>query len=602
MAKARDSGLPTMTSPVDLVQGGKGLLVFFPLYVRGESSGFILAVFRTQEWLDYVFGPADSRAPAADFKAAAYIDGQAVYEESGWAALAKNEYGISSKASILDHVVDVRVRPTEAFEASNESPMPWLALAFGGIVSLLIALGLRLYQRSSLETSRAQTAGRALKSEMEERKKLYDELQSTLLRIEWATRSARMGVWTWDLATGRLTWNERMFELYDIPPDVAPTYSTWRNAVHPEDQDTAAELLRRAVAGKATFDTEFRCLLSDGSIRYIKAAARVERDAEGKPRSMSGLNWDVSEAKRAETALKESEERVRLLLDSTGEAIYGIDLNGDCSFANPACARLLGYAGAEALLGKNMHRLIHHSYAGGAPMPVEECRIYKAYREGKPMHVEDEVLWRADGSSFPAEYWSYPQIARGSISGAVVTFVDITQRRQAEETIKHMATHDSLTDLPRMPLCRDRLEMAINAARRNEAMVGVIFLDLDGFKGVNDGYGHEAGDEVLREVARRMRSVLRDTDTVARIGGDEFLLIAAELRSVDNAAEIARKLIARIGEPIALQELRLRVGASLGIALYPGDADTVDELVRLSDQAMYEAKRGGKSGFRFASH
>ena len=148
------------------------------------------------------------------------------------------------------------------------------------------------------------------------------------------------------------------------------------------------------------------------------------------------IKEDVTEYIRTEAALKKSEAQVRLILDSVGEAIYGIDLDGNCTFANPACARILGYKDAAELLGRNMHALIHHSHADGRHMPVETCRIYNAYRANKGEHVDDEVLWRADGSSFPAEYWSFPQTENGKVVGAVVAFVDTTARRE-EEAARH---------------------------------------------------------------------------------------------------------------------------------------------------------------------
>lgn len=149
--------------------------------------------------------------------------------------------------------------------------------------------------------------------------------------------------------------------------------------------------------------------------------------------------------------LRASEERGLLLLNSAAEAIYGVDLDGNCTFANPSCLRMLGYTDPAQLLGKNMHRLIHHSYPDGRPMPAEECRIYKAFHEGKGIHVETEILWRADGSSFPTEFWSHPQIVDGERTGAVVTFNDITERKKAEEIVSNAAkewatTFDSMPE------------------------------------------------------------------------------------------------------------------------------------------------------------
>ncbi len=155
-------------------------------------------------------------------------------------------------------------------------------------------------------------------------------------------------------------------------------------------------------------------------------------DSGGKVAGLIGVILDITERKRFEESLKQSEERVRLLLNSTAEGIYGIDLQGNCTFANPSCLNMLGYTDLDQVLGQNMHNLIHHSYPDGSPLNVEDCHIYRAFREGRGMHRDDEVLWRADGASFPAEYWSHPQIVKGEVAGVVVTFTDITERKQAE--------------------------------------------------------------------------------------------------------------------------------------------------------------------------
>ncbi len=158
------------------------------------------------------------------------------------------------------------------------------------------------------------------------------------------------------------------------------------------------------------------------------------RDHQGTLVFVFGM--DLTEQKRAERALRERDELVRLLLNSTGEGIYGVDLQGNCTFANPACARLLGFEDDSHLLGKQMHDLVHHTRPNGEPYPVEECRIYRAFRNGKGTHVDDEVMFRADGHPFPAEYWSYPVVRDGALVGCVVTFVDITERRRIEEELR----------------------------------------------------------------------------------------------------------------------------------------------------------------------
>lgn len=160
------------------------------------------------------------------------------------------------------------------------------------------------------------------------------------------------------------------------------------------------------------------------------------RDADGAFLGCIYVLRDVTDRHRAEQALRHSEEQTRLLLNSTAEAIYGLDCEGNCTFCNPACLRLLGYESLQSLSGRNMHALMHHTRADGAPYPEEECQIYLAFREGKGTHVVDEVLWRSDGTSFAAEYWSYPIQKDGRLVGSVVTFLDISERRRAEAALR----------------------------------------------------------------------------------------------------------------------------------------------------------------------
>jgi diguanylate cyclase (GGDEF)-like protein len=180
------------------------------------------------------------------------------------------------------------------------------------------------------------------------------------------------------------------------------------------------------------------------------------------------------------------------------------------------------------------------------------------------------------------------------------THQEITARKLAEEKIRHLANHDVLTDMPSLRLAKDRLHMALSAARRNQTLTAVLFIDLDGFKQINDSLGHEAGDCVLREVAARLGACGRESDTVARIGGDEFLGVAGGLNSASDAAHLAERMLASLNQPMACGPAQTTVGASIGIALYPSHASTAEELIRLADQAMYRIKAAGKNAYGFA--
>ncbi|MBL8991923.1 MAG: sensor domain-containing diguanylate cyclase, partial [Spirochaetia bacterium] len=267
---------------------------------------------------------------------------------------------------------------------------------------------------------------------------------------------------------------------------------------------------------------------------------------------------------------------------------------GHCTFCNPACIAALGYRKSSDLLGKNMHALIHHSHANAQPYPVEECPIFRAFQKGVSCRISDEVFWRANGTSFPVEYSSHPQVVGGNTVGAVVVFMDITERKAAEEKIKHMAQYDTLTELPNRALFSDRLRQALAAAARNQTKVALMYIDLDKFKPINDQHGHDVGDLVLKEAALRMTRMARKSDTVARIGGDEFVIMLPDNTDKDRALIVAEKIRQALREPIFIQNLNLNISASIGIAVFPEHGSSELELSKHADQAMYRAKKTGR--------
>jgi PAS domain S-box-containing protein len=195
--------------------------------------------------------------------------------------------------------------------------------------------------------------------------------------------------------------------------------------------------LRRTILAGGEWHGEFHNMRKNGEIYLEDASISPVKNDAGEITHFIGVKEDISERKWAEEKLKISHEQVQLLLDSTAEAIYGVSLLGRCTFANPACARLLGYAHPDELLDRQMHELIHHTHKDGTTFPVKECRMNSVFREeGAGCHVDDEVLWRADGTSFDAEYWAYPQRSGNQVVGGVVTFLDITERKQAEEELR----------------------------------------------------------------------------------------------------------------------------------------------------------------------
>ena len=209
----------------------------------------------------------------------------------------------------------------------------------------------------------------------------------------------------------------------------------WDTLSPPDDVAVALEAMTRLERDHPEWvEYEVRYLHKSGRIVWVRVRLSHVTGSSAGWHFVSHFE-DITERRRVEEAIRSSEERVRLLMDSTAEAITGVDLQGICTFANPACVRMLGFADSQDVVGTNMHDLIHHTRVDGSPYPVDECHVFRSFGSGEGSHIDDEVLWRADGTSFPAEYWSHPVIDNGRVVGSVVAFLDITKRKMAEEEL-----------------------------------------------------------------------------------------------------------------------------------------------------------------------
>ncbi len=267
-----------------------------------------------------------------------------------------------------------------------------------------------------------------------------------------------------------------------------------------------------------------------------------------------------------------------LLLESTGEGIYGVDVEGNCTFANPACVELLGFDSDADLLGRNMHELVHHTRPDGSPYPMVECQIYKAFRVGKGVHVDDEVMWRPDGTNFPTEYWSYPMERDGHVVSSVLTFVDITERRQLE--VKLRIEHDRaerllLNVLPK-EIAQQLKERPGQTIAEEFEEVSVLFADLVGFTPLSARLGAEGAVELLNEIFTAFDR-LADRYHVEKIKtlGDGYMAVAgAPVRDADrdhtvSTAEMALEMRRWVAERSVREgwNLQLRIGLNRGPAV-----------------------------------
>lgn len=295
------------------------------------------------------------------------------------------------------------------------------------------------------------------------------------------------------------------------------------------------------------------------------------------------------------TSSRKLRNEVRLrhgLLDALGEGVYGVDYRGRCIFMNPAALRMFGFAEDE-VIGNDQHALFHHHHSDGTVYPGHDCPVFRSLVDGETRSGE-EWFWRKDGTGFPVAITVSPNLMDGGSKGVVVVFHDITERKFNDERIRHMAQHDTLTDLPNRAMLTDRLQQALSYAKRDKQRVALMFIDLDRFKPVNDTLGHVVGDWLLKQVAMRMRECVRDSDTVARVGGDEFVVLLRTIESPADAEMVAEKIRNSLNKPFDLAQQSLHISCSIGMVVYPDHAQTETDMMGYADIAMYQAKQSGR--------
>ncbi len=404
-------------------------------------------------------------------------------------------------------------------------------------------------------------------------------------RLRRAEVEARMGHWELHMDTLTMMGSEGASRIYGVDANRLD-YEITKAIPLAEERPRLDAAVARLVADGTPYDLDFKIrAVNTGEIRLVHSRASFDREQ----RTVFGVIQDITERRKIE-------ERLQLaasVFTHAGEGIAIVDATGLIVEVNAAFVRITGYG--------------PHEVQGQSPSVLKSGRhTPEFYRE----------MWRALGEKklWSGEIWNrrkngelYAQILTisrvddeaGQVRNYVALFSDITLMKQHELQLEHNAHHDMLTGLPNRMLLADRLRQALAHSQRSHRALAVVYLDLDGFKAVNDRYGHHTGDELLIAVSRRLKSGLRGGDTLARVGGDEFVALLLDLEGRGEYTPLLTRMLKSAAEPFVLGDTVLQVSASIGVALYPEDGDMADQLLHRADLAMYQAKRTHPNSFQF---
>lgn len=423
------------------------------------------------------------------------------------------------------------------------------------------------------------------------RKEAVRSLRNSTARLKEAQRIARVGDWELDVQERRAHWSAEAARILGLFEGAEPTQATLFQHIHPEDRPQVEQALQAAIEGKQPYDVEYRVLHPHNGERVVHSRAQVIFDRQGHPSRMLGVLQDITERLRTDRALRESEEKFRTLADQSPNMIF-INQAGRVVYVNQQCEQVMGYSKEQfyapdfdflqLIVPEHRQRVMTNFQAHLRGDDVEPYEYTIITREGERLDVIITTrLINYEGAK--------------AILGIIT---DISTHKAVERQLTFLATHDALTALPNRIAFNDRLELALAQSHRKGQKLALMLLDLDHFKEVNDSLGHDMGDKLLRVVGERLMGLVRKGDTVARMGGDEFMLLIPEITHAQDVAGLAGKIIDAFHAPFYIDGHRLQITTSIGYTIYPDDGLDNETLKKQADVAMYRAKDNGRDNFQ----
>ncbi|MEQ1529590.1 MAG: EAL domain-containing protein, partial [Methylococcales bacterium] len=419
-------------------------------------------------------------------------------------------------------------------------------------------------------------------------------LQESEERLRFVLEGSELGLWDWQIKQNVVQRNAIWAEILGYKEnEIKNTVQQWLDLVHPEDKKAALQSIKNVLSGRSDIhEIEYRMIHKDGSLKWVHDHAKVvQHDVNGRPVRMSGTQADITKIKQAEEEL-----RIAAIAFESQEGMFVTDTQCVILRVNKSFTKITGYTESDTL--GHTPRLFQSG--------LQNAGFYQVMWE--QLHRTGEwqgEIWnrRKNDEIYPA--WltiTAVKANNAKVSHYVATLTDITTRKLAEEKIAKLAFYDALTHLPNRRLLMEHLEHCIAVSKRDGKQMAVLMLDLDRFKAVNDSLGHQAGDELLQQVAKRLSLRLRDADMVARLGGDEFIVLLADIKNREDAGQVAENIVEDLSASFhLLQGSDVRIGVSIGISLCPQHSEMSDSLMEQADIALYQAKNKGRGQFEYFS-
>ncbi|TWC32792.1 diguanylate cyclase/phosphodiesterase with PAS/PAC sensor(s) [Pseudomonas sp. SJZ079] len=422
--------------------------------------------------------------------------------------------------------------------------------------------------------------------------RMRNALSASEERLSLALDAAKDGLWDWNLQTRTVFFSPGYASLLGLEPGaLGDSRDSWLHYLHPDDhahcQQSIAQLLHDAC--QTSYENTYRLRHRDGSYRWIQARGRLLLDAQGRPERLIGTASDISQRRADE----DNRRQAAAVFEATQEGVLVTDATQRIVHINPAFSRITGYSEAEIL--------------GQQPSLLKSGRHDPAFYAALWQTLQSQGAWsgevwnrRKNGEIYPQ--WQCIRVIhddQGGVSHYVAVFSDISVLKRSQHELDYLAHHDPLSDLPNRLLFTERVAHALQRAQRERRGGAVLLIDLDHFKHINESLGHNVGDLLLKAVGERLSAQLGSGMTLARLGGDEFGVLCEDCPQAQQAAEFAQQLLDALNAPFQLQDHELFMAASIGISLFPADAESVEQVLRNVDSALFKAKSNGREGFAF---